>query len=145
MSTIDNIRDWTVAGSTLAAVILAALAIWRSGRESERAANALVIERRTDFELDLLLPMFEMAAQSNNSMKQRTFDLNLQILGSGRLPICRAAYGFDSTAQAEMVVGTRLADANREPGLTYSKATAASDDLRAEILAEISRLLSLRP
>jgi hypothetical protein len=134
--------------ATVAAAVLAWLAIVRGNKQASEAAAALVRERRLDFELDQLDRMGEALEKGYNvAFTLETITRGLRLLPGNDLPRMRARYLANSTPEAmrelqavneSVKPGGSIWDAPLEGGLTYKAA------LREEIQRAIASRLAAR-
>jgi hypothetical protein len=96
-------RDVLDVASTAATVAAAGLAWWairRGNRQARASADALVRERRIDFELGHLDKMGEAVERLGNPGGSETFTRALTLLPADEFPRLRARVGMSSTPKA---------------------------------------------
>ena len=94
--------------ATVAAAWFAYWSIRKSGKQAKRAADALVRERRLDFELDLLKELAEVLTWPQGRPEQHEqLALRLRMLPSRGLELCRRASGIDGPTERQAVLDGR--------------------------------------
>ena len=95
-----DLRDWLSTIATAVAAWLAYIAITQSKRQARENAEAIVRERRVDYELGLLKELAEYDSAShtiNQPDKFEQMSTRLRLLGPDRLPITRALFNLPTT------------------------------------------------
>jgi hypothetical protein len=114
-----NAVDVVGVVATVAAAWLAWWAIRNGNRQAKRSADALVRERRLDFELDRLIELDDAVGAPSNLGAVRVRRC-LRLLPTDELPHVRALFNVDSPAGAVAV-------------LVELRAAKAKDDYRPEV------------
>ena len=95
-----DLRDWLSTIATAVAAWLAFIAITQSKRQAKENADAIVTERRVDYELGLLKELAEYNSAShtiNQPDKFEQMSTRLRLLGPDRLPMTRALFDLPTT------------------------------------------------
>lgn len=94
--------ETATAWATIVAALLAALGIFLSAKWTAQARRDLAMERRRDFELDLLVEVADLVESSSNvAMRDARFKTRLEALDRVGLDLCRARYRLPTTPRAE--------------------------------------------
>jgi hypothetical protein len=118
--------------ATIAAAGLAAFAIWQTKKQAKESQDALVRERRINFELDLLRDLF-LASEHVDLPRLRL----ATALPIAAIPLTRAALGLPSSPEA---VGMVL-----DLGLSVGESpSAAPTRLRPAIQSELLAAMDAR-
>jgi hypothetical protein len=134
--------DVVGAVATSAAAFLAWLAIRRSGKEAQASRDALVRERRIDFQLGILK---EVAEVSQHWPKEARYTTLASLLPESLIPLTRAVLDLPAPEAARVRIQEVVDAANdAEPYLTIGRATAAADLVAEEVTQAILNLLEER-
>jgi len=91
--TVRDVLDIFSTGATAVAAYLAWRAIRNGNKQAKESADRIVLERRLDFELDVLKELFEVLRMRPND--HGSIRLRLELLKPDGLSVARAAYGLE--------------------------------------------------
>lgn len=133
-----NSIDWLEVVSTIATVAAAGLAAWtirQSKKQAKESQDALIAERRIDFELGVLADLAELVEKrwlSDDGSRRLRIRTVAQMLPAETIPLTRAAAGLPTTDEAKAVADERRKVAG------FSDAHLLND-MKDELLEEIFR------
>lgn len=123
--------------ATAGAAFLALVTIIQAKRQAQRSADALIRERRIDFELGVLVDVLELVESSSSSMAGRDARVRAfaRTLGMDAVPLLRAATHLDTTEAGKALSRQLLA----------SKAhTTDLDHMREPVIDELVSAIEQR-
>lgn len=139
----SNLPRWLELLSIIAtagAAVLAWLAIKQTQNQAKKSADALVRERRIDFELDVLTELIDMTSRGHWANELLLMQARLQLLSEDEVARTRAAAGLTASEAASATVQA----ARRDKLLGSNDYDAVRDFVGAELRAAVSRRLEER-
>ncbi|MBG0830530.1 hypothetical protein HS041_22470 [Planomonospora sp. ID67723] len=135
--------EYANAIGTLTAAGFAAWTIRQSAKSSAENQQALIRERRIDFELGILAELAELNANEEMG-NNRTIRIGTKasMLPIDMIPITRAAVKLESTPEAEKIVQEKIADKQISPFIRESN--YLKEEISREVLNAITSRLSER-
>ena len=139
--------DWVLFGTQIASTVAAAAAVWfavvtnkNANEQAKRSHDALVRERRIDFELDVLKDLAEYNLLDDSVFGARArFVLLASTLPADLVPLSRAAVDLDSTTNAkDHVRAVRVNESSSSPRVLLR------NRIQAEIVQAIARRVQER-
>jgi hypothetical protein len=102
--------DVAAAVATTAAAWLAWLAIVRAGRQAKQSQDALIRERRIDYQLGVLTDLADnLCLASGEPHVEARHTTLASLLPESLVPLCRAAVGLPAPEAARAIVSERAA------------------------------------
>ena len=136
-----DVVDVASAVGTVAAAMLAWAAILRGNKQAKESADALVQERRIDFELNQLDKMGDALARGFNvAFVPATLKRGMTLLPADQFPMLRQVFGMSSTPAAQAA----LTEANRSTGSPLDVVLTTGASYGQGMLDEIDQAITRR-
>lgn len=133
-----EVLDVATALATIVAAVLAWRAIVATKGQAKKAADALVRERRLDFELDALDRIGDAYGKGDNvAFVRETIRRGLSVLPKDELPRFRMKYLPESTDAAEMASLMDVNDVARYGSVERAMEVEVLDAIRSRLDARV--------